>query len=96
VAARIWRVGADAELLFGKLVDELPGVKETQELGDKSLRAVSDAGDIIGFAFLDKSRGLVVLIQCGASQCRSGDQAMAIAQRVKDRADALWPAGGGK
>jgi hypothetical protein len=95
VAARIWHVaGEDAEALFDKLTKELPGVKESEELGDRSLRAVSPEGDILGFAFVDKTRGVVVLVQCGASQCRSGDQVLAIAKRMKDRADALFPAGG--
>jgi hypothetical protein len=95
VAARIWHVAADeADALFDKLTKELPGVKESEELGDRSLRAVSPEGDILGFAFVDKTRGVVVLVQCGASQCRSGDQVLAIAKRMKDRADALFPAGG--
>ncbi len=98
VAARIWHVGSDeSDTLFTKLTKELPGVKETEELGDRSLRAVSPEGDILGFAFVDKARGVVVLVQCGASQCKSGDTVLAIAKRMKDRADALFPAtAGGK
>ncbi len=95
VAARVWHVEADeADRLFGRLVKELPGVKEGDELGDHSLRAVSPEGDILGFAFVDRTHGVVVLVQCGASQCRSGDMVLAIAKRMKDRADALFPAGG--
>ena len=91
-------MGSDeADTLFAKLIKELPGVKETEELGDHSLRAVSPEGDILGFAFVDKTRGVVVLVQCGASQCKSGDTVLAIAKRMKERADALFPAtAGGK
>jgi hypothetical protein len=99
VAARVWHVSADeSDTLFTKLTKELPGVKEGDELGDRSLRAVSAEGDILGFAFVDKSRGVVLLVQCGASQCKSGDTVFAIAKRMKERADALFPAtaGGGK
>jgi hypothetical protein len=99
VAARVWHVSADeSDALFTKLTKELPGVKEGDELGDRSLRAVSAEGDILGFAFVDKSRGVVLLVQCGASQCKSGDTVFAIAKRMKERADALFPAtaGGGK
>jgi hypothetical protein len=96
VAARVWHVGADeADQLFSKLSKELPGVKQTEELGDRSLRAVSPQGDILGFAFVDKTRGVVILVQCGASQCRSGDSVLAIAKRMKERADALFPPGAG-
>jgi hypothetical protein len=95
VAARIWKV-ENPEPLFDRLVKELPGVKETGEIGDRSLRAVSDAGDIMGFAFLDRSRGLVVLVQCGASQCKNGDQALAIAKHIKERADSVFPLAGAK
>ncbi len=95
VAARVWHVATEeSEALFDRLIKELPGVKETDELGDRSLRAVSPEGDILGFAYVDKPRGVVVLVQCGASQCRSGDMVLAIAKRMKDRADALFPAGG--
>jgi hypothetical protein len=90
VAARVWKV-EDPDALFSQLVTDLPGVKETEELGDKSLRAVSDKGDIIGFAFIDRSRGLVVLIQCGASQCKNGDQALAIARHMKERSETVFP-----
>jgi hypothetical protein len=95
IAARIWHLPpADAEALYGRLIKELPGVKETNELGDHSLRAVSDAGDILGVAFLDKTRGVVVLVQCGASQCKNGDMAVNLAKRVKERTDATFaPAG---
>jgi hypothetical protein len=92
VAVRVWVLPA-GELLehWNALVEQLPNTKETDDIPDKSLRAVSPKGDILGVAFVDEKRGVVVLVQCGASQCRSGDVVVAIARKVKERVDALLP-----
>jgi hypothetical protein len=93
VALRVWRVQPDeAEELYGRLIGDLPGVKETDEIGDRSLRAVSDDGSILGAAVLIKSRGVVVLVQCGASQCKNGDVVAGLARKVLERAETAFPA----
>lgn len=94
VAARMWRLSpAEATAHYGRLLTELPGVKETNEVGDKSLRAAQ--GDILGAAFLDAKRGFVVLVQCGASQCKTHDQAVDVARKIRDKIEAAYPAEGG-
>lgn len=95
VAARVWRLPLDeAPKHFKRLLDELPNVKQTNELGDASLRAVSPQGDILGAAYLDAKRGFVVLVQCGASTCTSGDAAVKVLEKVKAHIDAAFPVGG--
>jgi hypothetical protein len=91
VALRVWRASADeAEQRFGTLLDSLPGVKEVDELGDRSLRATE--GNIFGIGFVDRSRGVVVLITCGQSQCASLDVASRLGAVVQERLRAQIPA----
>jgi hypothetical protein len=91
VAARVWKLDPkEAEAHFGRLLTELPHVKATNDVGDKSLRAAQN--DILGAAFLDAKNGIVVLVQCGASQCKSDQQVVDIEKKVKDHIDALYPA----
>ena len=90
VALRVWvlDVGA-AQRHYGKLLTDLPNVSEKNELGDRSFRALSDANDIYGVGWLDGRRGVVVLLTCGASQCRGHDEALSLARVIKDRIDAI-------
>src|SRR5262249_45743122 len=61
----VGRVGpAAAEAQYRKLLDELPGARATDEVGDASLRARS--GEINGLAFLVRERGIVASLTCGA------------------------------
>jgi hypothetical protein len=83
VALRMWRYPPDeAGKQFERLVGDLPGAVVKNEIADKSLRAAAPAGDILGLAFLDAKRGIVVLIQCGASQCRTHETVLGIARIV--------------
>lgn len=92
VAARIWHLDPDeAEKHFERLASELPQVVTGTELGDRTLQAASEAGDIVGAGFLDRRRGLVVLVQCGSAQCKTHEQALAIAKRIKERLEADFP-----
>lgn len=91
VALRVWRSAADeAEKRYVGLIDGLPGARETDELADRSLRAVE--GDIFGVAFLDRARGVVVLLTCGQSQCSSLDVTARLAATVLERLRAQVPA----
>lgn len=91
VAMRLWHLPrAEAATRFDKLAEELPGAKVKNEIGDRSLRASTPGGDILGLAFLDASRGVVVLIQCGASQCRTHETVLALARIVKERAESQF------
>lgn len=86
VAMRVWHLPPpEASARFTRLVDELPQATSKNEIGDKSVRAATPAGDILGLAFLDEKRGWVVLIQCGASQCRSHETVLALARLVRER-----------
>jgi hypothetical protein len=84
VALRVWRDTAEeAEKRYAGLLDTLPGRQETNELGDRSVRAIER--NIYGVAFLDRERGVVVLISCGQSQCASLDVAARLGATVQER-----------
>ena len=84
VALRVWRHTAEeAEKRYTGLLDSLPGVQETNELGDRSLRAIER--NIYGVGFLDRERGVVVLLTCGQSQCSSLDVAARLGATVLER-----------
>jgi hypothetical protein len=92
VAMRVWKYDPDAAAKhYDRLLGELPGAQAKNELGDKSLRASTPQGDIFGIAFLDAKRGVVVLIQCGSSQCHSHVDALNMARIVKERVEAEYP-----
>ena len=68
VGLRVWAVGSEAaEAQFRKLLVDLPGAVATEEMGDASLRA--RGGDVTGFAFLLREKGVVMQLSCGLSQC---------------------------
>ena len=90
VALRVWRESAEeAEKRYVTLRDSLPAVQEIDELADRSLRAVE--GTIYGIAFLDRSRGVVVLLTCGQSQCASMDVTAGLGATVLERLRAQVP-----
>jgi hypothetical protein len=91
VALRVWRsTPEDAAQRYDALLDSLPGVQESNELGDRSLRATE--GNIYGVGFLDQSRGVVALLTCGQSQCASLDVAARLGATVLERLRAQVPA----
>lgn len=93
IALRLWRLDAGAaQERYEELSTSLPGVEETNEVANRSLRA--SEGSIYGVAFLDGQRGIVALLTCGVEQCKSGDDAAALAQRIYDKIRALSPVGG--
>ena len=84
VGLRVWRLGAAAaEAQYRKLLDELPGARTTDEVGDASLRARS--GDINGLAFLVRDRGVVASLTCGTAQCPEAPQLLKLAKLVESR-----------
>jgi hypothetical protein len=84
VALRVWRSTAEeAEKRYAGLLDTVPGVQEVNELGDRSLRAIE--GNIYGVGFLERSRGVVVLLTCGQSQCASLDVTARLGATVLER-----------
>jgi hypothetical protein len=86
VALRVWHLGSDdAVKHFEELLGELPGAKATTEIGDRSLRTATPKGDIIGVGVLDIKRGTVLLITCGASQCRTHETVLMLMRTAKDR-----------
>ncbi len=92
VALRLWKVdAAQAQSRYGQLLDTLPTAEQTDEIADRSLRA--SEGDIRGLAFLDGKRGAVVLITCGAAQCRSPEDVVELGKIVHERLEAIWPMG---
>lgn len=90
VAVRVWNVSPDdAEARYESLASSLPQTEERDEVADRSLRATE--GDIFGVAYLDRARGLVLLITCGQSQCADVEQVAALAERTYVHVRALWP-----
>lgn len=90
VAVRLWQVDpGDAQQRYGQLVDTLPGVEEYDEIASRSLRATE--GDIYGVAFLDGTRGIVVLLTCGQGQCSSAETAVGLAKTMYANIQKLLP-----
>jgi hypothetical protein len=84
VAVRLWKTdSAAAEVRYKELVDSLPRAKETDEIADRSLRATEQ--EIYGVAFLDRQRGVLVLLTCGQGQCKSTDQLVALGRKAHER-----------
>ena len=90
VGLRVWRLGtAAAEVQFKKLMSTLPDAKITDEVGDSSFRAKS--GGIAGLIYLVRDRGVVVSMNCGASQCTEPNQLTKLAKLVESRLAELPP-----
>lgn len=94
VALRLWELSpAAADARYTELRNLLPGVIETNEVADRSLRA--NEPQFYGIGFVDEQRGVVGLLTCGRSLCASHDMAAAIAAKVVARLERLWPLPGG-
>ena len=93
-AMRLWFLPVDRLTEhYEQVIGELPNIAERDEVGTRSVRVASDAGDILGLVYLDEKHSAVVLITCGASQCRNFEAVLALARQVKDRMDALLRGG---
>jgi hypothetical protein len=83
VALRVWKLDSKtAEDRYGELLTTLPQVKEVNEIADRSMRAIES--QIFGVGFLDRKRGVVVLITCGQSQCKSADVLVALGRKAHE------------
>jgi hypothetical protein len=90
VALRLWRLDAGAaQERYDELSGQLPGIEERNEIASRSFRALE--GEIVGIAFLDGPRGLVVLLTCGKNQCATAEDAAALGRGIHERIKALWP-----
>lgn len=93
VALRLWELSPQAATArYDELRHLLPGVVETNELSDRSLRA--NEPQFFGIAFVDTRRGVVGLLTCGRSLCTTHDMAAEVAGHVVDRLEHLWPLAG--
>ncbi len=82
VGLRVWALTpAGAEARFKKLASELPSPVETEEIGDRSVRA--HGGDVLGLAFLLREKGLVLEVSCGVSQCTDPSMVLRLAKLVE-------------
>ncbi len=90
VAVRVWQLEpGEAQKRYGALLDSLPGVQERNEIANRSLRASENS--IHGVAFLDGQRGIVVLITCGADQCKDGEVVVTLANHIYNLIKKLIP-----
>jgi hypothetical protein len=79
VGLRVWAIGSEAaEAQFRKLLGDLPGAVATEEMGDSSLRA--RGGDVSGFAFLLREKGVVMQLSCGVAQCSEPSMILRLAK----------------
>ena len=79
VGLRVWAIGSEAaEAQFRKLLGDLPGAVATEEMGDASLRA--RGGDVTGFAFLLREKGVVMQLSCGLAQCSEPSMILRLAK----------------
>ena len=92
VAIRVWRLEpGKAQERYDELISQLPGVTEKDEVASRSFQTTEN--EIRGVGFLDGTRGVVVLITCGNSQCASVEDAIALEQGVYARLKQLVPMG---
>lgn len=91
VGLRVWAIGSEAaEAQFRKLLSELPGATATEEMGDASLRA--RGGDVVGFAFLLREKGIVVQLSCGQAQCTEPSMILGLSKLVESHfPEVKWP-----
>jgi hypothetical protein len=82
VALRLWRVPA-SQLTerYEKLLNALPGSKQTDEVSDRSF--VVQQGEILGLGFMDRAASVVVLVTCGRGQCTTNEHLEKIAKTVQ-------------
>ncbi len=91
VGLRVWAIGSEAaEAQYRKLLSELPGAAATEEMGDASLRA--RGGDVVGFAFLLREKGVLVQLSCGQAQCTESSMIVRLAKLVESHfPEVKWP-----
>jgi hypothetical protein len=90
VGLRVWHLGeAGADAQYRKLMSQLPGATVFDEIGDLSLRARQ--GDLLGLAFLTRSKGIVVALTCGVGQCAEPAVLTRIAKLVEGHLGDLVP-----
>jgi hypothetical protein len=94
VALRVWKLdSAAADERYGELLSTLPQVKEVNEIADRSMRATES--QIFGVGFVDVKRGVVVLLTCGQSQCKSIDVLVALGRKAHENIERIVAADGG-
>lgn len=94
LSVRLWKLDtAAAETRYAELTESLPKVAQPDEIADKSLRATEE--QIFGVAYLDRGRGVVVMLTCGVSQCKSIDSLVAIGRKSYELVKKLVPEGAG-
>jgi len=90
IAIRMWKLEpGKAQERYEELLTQLPGIVEKDDVASRSFAATE--GEIKGIGFLDAPRGIVILITCGASQCTSIDDALAMAKLAYDKVKSLLP-----
>ncbi|HTE54092.1 MAG TPA: carboxypeptidase-like regulatory domain-containing protein [Kofleriaceae bacterium] len=83
VALRVWKLDSkSADERYAELLTTLPQVKQVNEIADKSMRATES--QIFGVGFVDIRRGVVVLMTCGQSQCKSIDVLVALGRKAHE------------
>lgn len=93
LAVRLWTVGpGPAQKRYAKLLDDLPGVEERDEISDRSLRAEEQG--FYGIAYLDARRGIVVLVTCGKALCDGMDDLVTLGEKSHERLENIAPPGG--
>ncbi len=95
IALRMWKLEpGKAQEQYEQLSGQLPGLTEKDDIASRSFVAIEkdQAGnEIKGVGYLDAPRGIVILLTCGASQCTSGDDAVALGRITYDKVKTLLP-----
>jgi hypothetical protein len=79
VALRMWRLTGEAALeRYEELLTQLPSIDEKDTIATRSFE--SGERDIRAVGFVDVPRGIVVLLTCGANQCASMEDAVALTE----------------
>ncbi|HWM84992.1 MAG TPA: hypothetical protein VNO33_04120 [Kofleriaceae bacterium] len=94
IALRVWKLdSASAQERYSELLTTLPQVKEVNEIADRSMRATE--AQIFGVGFVDNKRGVVVLMTCGQSQCKSAEVLVALGRKAHENIKRMVAEDGG-
>lgn len=92
VAVRLWKLPADAaDKRYQDITALLPQVEQTDDIADQSFRA--SEGAIVAVGFIDRKLGVVVMINCGQSQCDEDDDITRLGRRTHAALQRLMPGG---
>lgn len=86
-AYRVWKLGAEAEKHYVKLLAAYPQTKPDDRLGERSFHSQSES--VLARVWLARSPGVVVSLTCGRDLCKDTEVLEKLAQLIHRRLELL-------